>query len=110
MPPLKPEASERKTLLKLREELTSSALVLDMRVSIIIAIAGLKRLVISREFRRKEVLPAPLQFQTRIFISNELEGMVWWTGPNPRSLRVGVVHSCASGFNRKRKVWVVGCQ
>ena len=39
MPPLKPTASDRQTLLKLREELMSLALCLEIRVSIMTAMA-----------------------------------------------------------------------
>lgn len=96
-------------MLKPKDELTSLALVPDMRVSIITAIAGLRRLAISRRVLPKEVVPTPLQFQTRIFISDGLKGLVWWPRPDLRSLRAGIMSSCASEFSRKRKVRDVRC-
>ena len=62
----------------------------------------------SRKFLWKEVLPAPLQFQTRVFISDGLKGFAWWTRPDLRSHEVGVMNSWVSGFSRSWKVRGVG--
>lgn len=103
MPPLKLEASERLILLKPRE-LTSSALDLEMRVSMITAIAGLWHRDMLRKFMRKLLLPAPLQFQTRIFISEGEKGFAWWITPDLRSHGVGLLNSWVKGFSKSWKV------
>ena len=78
MQPLEPSASERQTLSKPREELTESALWLEMRVSKIMAMEGRWEQTISMKFLQKFGLPAPVQFQTSIFIERKLKGLVMW--------------------------------
>ena len=90
--------------MKPRDELTSSALDLDIRVSMMTTIAGLWHHDMSRKFIRKLVQLAPLQFQTKIFISDGVNGFAWWIKPVLRSYEVGVVNSWVRGFNRNWKV------
>ena len=78
MQPLEPSASERQTLSKPREELTEFALWPEMRVSKIMAMEGRWEQTISVKFLHKFGLPAPVQFQTSIFIKRKLKGLVMW--------------------------------
>ncbi|KAM4070869.1 hypothetical protein ACB094_11G017700 [Castanea mollissima] len=78
MQPLKPSASERQTLSKLREELTKFALWPEMRVSNITAMEGRWEQTISVKFLQMFRLPAPLQFQSSIFIGRKLKGLIMW--------------------------------
>ena len=73
MQPLEPSASKRQTLSKPREELIESALWPEMRISKIMAMEGQWEQTISVKFLHKFGLPAPVQFQTSIFIERKLK-------------------------------------
>ena len=94
MQPLEPSASKRQTLSKPREELIESALWLEMRVSKIMAMEGRWEQTISVKFLQKFGLPAPVQFQTSIFIERKLKGLVMWAWP--------VIHFVCRGAKRLR--------
>ena len=94
MSPLEPSESEWQTLSKPREELTEFALWPEMRVSKIIAMEGRWEQTISVNFLQKFGLPAPVQFQTSIFIERKLKGLVMWAWL--------VIHSVGRGTKRLR--------
>ena len=75
MPPLNPITSEQQTFSNPRLELMESGLSPEMRVFKTITIEGLWRWMMSEKFLRQFELPAPLQFQTKTFIGDELKGL-----------------------------------
>ena len=102
MPPLNPIASERQTLSNPRLELMESSLSPEMRVSKTTTREALWRRMMSEKFLQKFELPAPLQFQTKTFIGDDLKGLAWFIRLDLHSYGIGVNIGRGCGFNRMR--------